>query len=160
MADFRTIPLTQGQVAIVDAEDYERLNQFEWYAAWYPKAKAFYALRGDYSSGRRITISMHREIMHATKGQLVDHKDGATLDNRKGISLRIATRSQNGANRKIHANNASGFKGVCKQGNRWGAMIRKDRKLRHLGYFSTPEAAHEAYKQAARIVHGEFARAS
>ncbi len=28
--DFRLIPLTQGQFAIVDAEDYDRLAQHKW----------------------------------------------------------------------------------------------------------------------------------
>ena len=39
----RHIPLSQGQVAIVDAEDYEFLMQWNWYAAWMPSTQSYYA---------------------------------------------------------------------------------------------------------------------
>ena len=47
---FKTIPLTQGQVAIVDAEDYERLSRRNWYAQWCPKTRSYYANTGPQQS--------------------------------------------------------------------------------------------------------------
>ncbi len=40
--DIKHIPLTRGKFAIVDAEDYERLNRYKWHAIcirgkWYAR---------------------------------------------------------------------------------------------------------------------------
>ena len=59
----KEITLTQGQIAIVDDEDFEFLNQFKWYA--HKSNKTFYAGRNItmQSQSKRKTIFMHREIM-------------------------------------------------------------------------------------------------
>ncbi|MHC4173087.1 MAG: hypothetical protein ACYST5_09130, partial [Planctomycetota bacterium] len=57
--DFRLIPLTQGQFAIVDAEDYHRLAQHKWCAV--KGRDTFYAQR--FKDGK--IVGMHREIMRA-----------------------------------------------------------------------------------------------
>lgn len=41
--------------------------------------------------------------------------------------------------------------------DRWLAQINVNKKKIHLGYFSTPEEAHEVYKKAALEHFGEFA---
>jgi AP2 domain len=56
--------------------------------------------------------------------------------------------------------NKVGFKGVTFEKRRFRAQITKDDKQYHLGYFATPEAAHAAYVEAAKRLHGEFARGS
>jgi hypothetical protein len=38
------------------------------------------------------------------------------------------------------------------------AQIKHQRKQHHLGYFDTAEEAHAAYAEAARRLHGTFAR--
>src|SRR5208282_6916814 len=48
---------------------------------------------------KQKTIRMHRLLLGARPGQQVDHGDGNGLNNRRN-NIRIATRSQNGANRK------------------------------------------------------------
>jgi hypothetical protein len=77
-------------------------------------------------------------------------------------NLRLATSSQNAANKKKHSNNTSGFKGVHlrKGTSRWAAAIRVGQKRIHLGFFSTPEQAHAAYAAAAKEHFGEFARSA
>ncbi len=84
----------------------------------------------------------------------IDHKDHNSL-NDKIDNLREATQSQNSANSKLAINNKSGFKGVSyfKITNKWRAVIR----TKHLGYFDTPEEAHEAYMKAAKLYFKEFA---
>ncbi len=54
----------------------------------------------------------------------VDHINGVRHDNRI-VNLRLVTRSQNAANRKLHKNNTSGIKGVswCKYRKKWVAQI-------------------------------------
>lgn len=85
----------------------------------------------------------------------LDHINLVRDDNRIE-NLRECTQAQNMANRNLQANNTSGFKGVTKaktQG-KWLAYVGR----RHLGTFDTPEAAHEAHKNAALALYGEFTR--
>lgn len=79
--------------------------------------------------------------------------------------MRVCTNNGNAKNRKLNANNKSGFKGVYRNGYkgkkglpaRWVATIQSDGKTISLGSFSTKEEAHEAYRSAAVELHGEFA---
>ena len=92
---------------------------------------------------------------------MIDHRDGNSTNNRWS-NLRLATASQNNANRRRSLDNTAGYKGVSLVPNsrrRWRAVIHKNRRRIHLGTFATPEAAHAAYVTAARKVHGKFARA-
>lgn len=151
--EYRIIPLTRGQVAIVDAEDFERLSKRKWCAMWNSWGKAFYAT--SHSGGRLIHMS--REVLGVDC--FVDHRDRNTLDNRKK-NLRPATRAQNAWNRGKLSTNRSGFKGVHwdKNGRCWRAKIEANGVRHKLGKFPTAQAAHEAYKAAALELHGEFAR--
>lgn len=91
----------------------------------------------------------------------VDHVD-RDKDNNTWLNLRAATASQNRANAKVNSNNRSGLKGVSyfPRHGTWGAYIKKNGHKIWLGSFASPDAAHAAYAEAARQVHGEFARAS
>lgn len=145
-----TIPLTQGQVALVSEQDYETLKQFKWYANWVPAMNGFYALST--IDGR--AIAMHRYILGCGT-ESVDHKNGDTLDNRRD-NLRPCTDTQNQGNRKLNANNTSGFKGVSwlKRKKRWRAAIGK----KEIGMFLDKHDAARAYDKAAIEYFGEFAR--
>ncbi|HEY3620751.1 MAG TPA: AP2 domain-containing protein [Candidatus Sulfotelmatobacter sp.] len=156
---YRLIPLTRGQTAIVDVEDYDRLSGHYWNAHWNPLSKSFYAVRNVRlpTAERRYTASyMHNEVMQVPRG--IDHKRCEdTLDNRKS-NLRHANASQQGANQAIRADNKSGYKGVfLKDNGRYRAKVFKDRKQYDAGTHSTAEEAARAYDALARELHGEFA---
>jgi hypothetical protein len=105
-------------------------------------------------------VSMHREIMNAPAGLLIDHRNRDTLDNRRN-NLRLATYSQNGCNSKIDkTKTTSKFRGVrfIKKTGKWAANIRINGKKTWLGSFKTEIDAAKAYDAAAREYHGEFAR--
>jgi len=89
--------------------------------------------------------------------QAIDHINGNKLDNRVE-NLRLATHQQNMWNRR--AKGGRPLKGITRVGNKWAAQIRVNGTTLHLGYFSTPEAAHNAYVAKARETFGEYARAS
>lgn len=130
--------------------------------------EAFTALAG---TGYRYG-SIHKKMYGATrviwavktgewpKGE-VDHINGDILDNR-WENLRIATHSQNGKNRGAPSNNTSGYKGVSfhRKNGKWRAAIHSEGKKYHLGYFNSAELASQAYEEAAKIHHGNFARIS
>lgn len=151
------IPLTQGKAAIVDAVDFEWLSQWKWCA--YRDGKTWYARRsGRSQDGKRITVSMHREILDAHPGVEVDHRNADGLDNRR-VNLRLATKAENGRNRLTPINNTSGYKGVYwhERHRKWYAQITVEKKRAHLGHFDSAEDAARAYDKVAKEVYGDFA---
>ncbi len=86
----------------------------------------------------------------------IDHKDGNRSNNRIS-NLREATSNQNNANRS-RPRGRSGYRGVSwhSRAKRWQAQIRKNGTQQHIGLFTDPREAAEAYQRAAREIHGEF----
>jgi hypothetical protein len=91
-------------------------------------------------------------------GEIDHQKPGTRADNRWN-NLRPSNHSENLSNRPQQINNLLGLKGVSSN-HKGGfyARIQARGKTRHLGTFTTPETAHAAHAQAARELHGEFAR--
>lgn len=152
----KTIPLTQGKVAIVDDEDYEILKQFKWYAV--KCDSTFYAQRKARSEHKRITTRMHREVINPPAGFFCDHKNGDGLDNRRD-NLRIVTNAQNQMNKGIYKTSTTGVKGVIIDHGKYRASIKLNGRSKHLGMFKTVEEASAAYQKAAKELFGEYARA-
>lgn len=153
-AQARIIFLSQGQFALVDESDFDKIKGFSWHPSWQPRARGYYVM----AKIEKKTIYMHRVIMEPPEGMTVDHINHNPLDNRR-CNLRLATRSQNQMNHRVQRNNTSGFKGVhlFKRTGKYRAYIMVMGKEKHLGYFVTAEEAHAAYCAAAAELHGEFA---
>lgn len=154
---YRFIALTQNQITVVDAQDYEWLKQWIWRAIWNPITKSFYAVRTDENNSHH-NIPMAREILGCGPEEKADHINHDTLDNRRE-NLRKATNSQNASNGRLRSNNTSGFVGVHwdKSINKWVSRIKINGKEVHLGCFIFAKKAAFAYDEAARKLHGEFA---
>jgi len=90
------------------------------------------------------------------KGLTIDHKDHDKSNNTKE-NLRVATKTENQANKPISKRNTSGFKGVTKSGNKWYAQISIGSKETYLGTFELAEDAAMAYNDAALTHFGSFA---
>lgn len=155
----KNIPLSQGQFSNVDDDDFEKLSQYKWYAAYSKTSKSYYAARTTTINGKRKNILMHREILGVTNPNiLVDHIDHNTLDNRKQ-NIRLATNSLIQGNSRKQSNNTSGLKGISflKRTGKWYSQIMINGKKNHLGYFGNAIDAAKAYNDAARKYFGEFA---
>lgn len=131
----KKIALTSGKFALVDDEYYDKLNTHKWLYS-----KLGYAARYDYSAQPRRYVLMHREVISARPGQIVDHINRNRLDNTSS-NLRIVTRSQNASNTNRIVKGCSYFKPYDK----WMARITTNGKTKFLGYFSTQEEATAAY---------------
>jgi hypothetical protein len=154
---FRRIKLTQGKYAIVDPEDFERLNKFKWYAA--KDTRTFYAHRHKRVGKKYISIGMHREILDPPGHLIVDHINHNGLDNLKA-NLRLATCAQNSYNRRqFRKNKSSKYIGVSwkERTKKWAAIICYKRENIIIGYFKDEIQAAKAYDEAAQKYHGEFA---
>jgi hypothetical protein len=151
------VTLTKGYHAIIDAIDVERVTGWNWSVV--VSSGVAYACRSERSGGVRRVVMMHRVIIDAPIGMEVDHKDGDSLNNRR-LNLRLATRCQNNQNQRRPVSNTSGVKGVQfeRRRGKWRAIIYANRKNIWLGYFSSRDAAREAYAKASRKYHGEFGR--
>mgnify|MGYP001275661755 CR=1 FL=1 len=154
----KEIQLTNGGVALVDDEDFGEINCFKWFA--HKEHGVIYAWRHQYNGHRKYgAMKMHRQIMKAKTGEILDHADSNGLNNQKS-NLRFCSNSQNLCNARIRNNNTSGFKGVSyhRQNKRWRATINKDGKQVSLGCYGTPGEAALAYNRKATELFGEFAR--
>lgn len=151
----RTVPLTQGQVAIVDEEDYERATVHLWFAHWNKNIRGYYARC---SIGGRL-VGLHSFILGDLGGLLPDHVNGDSLDNRR-CNLRPATHSENQCNTKTYTSNRTGFRGVHQhsQTGAYVAQISFQRKTHHLGCFKTAEGASKRYEEKRAELHGQFKR--
>lgn len=154
----KSIPLTQGQFALVDDADYEWLMQWKWRYCKSVANRYGYAFRSFGKYTDRHTTSMHREIMKANRGQPVDHIDHDGLNNQRH-NLRLCTTSQNGCNARVFRKKYSQLRGVSfhKKDKRWQSQIVHLGKCIYLGRFGSPEEAARAYDAAATRLHGQFA---
>lgn len=148
----------------VDDEDFDSLNKWKWKANTKKAKKAIvhrisHPPRKLRREGKRSkTIYIHREIMKAPKGLVVDHIDGDTLNNQKS-NLRICTQGENGRNRKKQTGkSSSAFKGVSKKNKSFCASIRCGKKNYYIGTFRDEIDAARAYNIYAVILHKEFAK--
>ncbi len=93
----KEIRLTQGKRAIIDKEDYKKVIKYKWraYKSRTKYKETFYAMTdAKQSNGKYKTLYLHRLIMDAPKGYVVDHLNRDGLDNRK-LNLKVVTQKEN-----------------------------------------------------------------
>jgi len=128
---------------------------FEFY-----KKQNWYWMQGYVRTTKNPRMFLHRIIIGAKKGEIVDHKNGNRSDNRKS-NLRIVTRAQNNTNRRVSSKKRSScYKGVFWRADIrcWKAIIQSNGKKFYLGNFKTQEEAAHEYDEYARRLHGKYAR--
>lgn len=158
------IPLTKGQVAIVDDDMYDYLSQWKWHVArtrHTTRRVEYYATRRKWirdSEGRKkqLYIPMHKVVWEMKNGpvpvgMVVDHVHQSTLDNRMA-ELRILTQRESRANRRPW--NCINLRGVYPHGNKFKARIRINKVYVYLGSFDTPEEASAVFEKKHRETYG------
>src|SRR5678815_886055 len=139
----KIIPLTQGKFALVDDDDFERLNAFKWHADVYKNS--IYV--GTNINGKKIR--MHRFILGLNDSKVFcDHIDHNWLNNQKS-NLRIVNNSQNLCNSRSRKNSISKYLGVCWHhvNKKWIAQITQDYKTKYIGSFDNEIQAAIAYNK-------------
>lgn len=126
----KVIALTKNKEAIVDDDDFIRVSQYKWRAQykrglWYARScRKIIKSR----NGKPTHLYLHRFILNAPAGSVIDHKSGNGLDNRKE-NLRFCTYTQNQANSRLRKD---GYRGVSflSSRNKWQARIRHNTNWR------------------------------
>ena len=146
---------SKGEAFYFDLEDYDLIKNYCWF-----KNNNEYIVATTRENGRTKMMFMHRLVMGLPEEIYdIDHIHGncSKNDNRK-TNLRIATRSQNIANKGLMSSNTSGVTGVTwnKNKEKWEANISTNCKRIYLGSYSNFEDAVKARKQAEEKYFGEF----
>lgn len=161
--EYAEIPLTQGQVALVDWEMFDVVNQFKWFAAWSSSGKYFYAVRNIRTvNGKRTRQYMAQFIWEykfgpIPKGFTIDHiLTERTLDNHLS-NLRLADKRGQKQNHGIPSNAAeyqSKYPGVSwhKGIQKWHSHIQFGKTKIHLGCYDSDEVGYAAYCWALKLL--------
>lgn len=145
----KQIALTQDYFALIDDDDYETVSLFNWCAVRCGNKGTHVYARTRFDGSK---IVMHRFILRKELADhpdaIVDHKNRNTLDNRRD-NLRLTDSSGNNLNKDWNAyalSRAKNAVGVCfdESTGKWKAYFRR----RHLGWFTTKEAALVARQKA------------
>lgn len=148
----KQIPLSNGEVTLVDDQDYAYLNQFSWRSKRSDGSKQLYHAVRDVAVGdKKLTIRMHRLITEADQDQMVLHINGDGLDNRRrNLQLRTVN---------PWTGRLSGFRGVHQVGfHRWRAEISYAGRVHLIGdAFVDPRMAAVAYDEVAARMFGSMA---
>lgn len=134
-----------------DWEDFQLIKQYTWIM------RDGYIVTNGHSNGTQKYIRMHRLIMDANPGVLIDHRKHARHDNRKE-KLRCADANTNHFNHEIYKNNTSGVTGVNwdADSKKWRARLWAYGKMYHLGRFEDFDDAVRARKEAEDKYFGKF----
>lgn len=100
---------------------------------------------------------MHRIIIGAPDGKIVDHINGDKLDNRKS-NLRIVDSYQNIWNSKNKRKTTTGVKNVTISNDGYQVRVQRNGKRHFIGLYKDLATAIKIATRARREYHGEFTR--
>ena len=140
----KNAPQLEGQVAGCVSPDSDGVERFR------------VTIDGKMYSRSRLNYYLYTG--HDPVNHYVDHEHFPKTNDHIS-NLRLATASENGANRKKSEGTTSKYKGVSwdKSRQKWQAKINAHGKWIWLGRFDTEEEASDAYMERARMIFGEHA---
>ena len=138
-----TITTPSGHLVIVDKDTAEWASKLKWNIC--PRGYARTWVRN--ADGTRKYVPMHRLVLRAKEGEIVDHKNRDKLDNRKK-NLRVVSSFVNSLNRSSQGK--SKYKGVAKHRSGWQVYAGG----KYVGLFTDEVVAAKAYDAAAKKIYG------
>ena len=130
LGDHALVELTQGKVALVDLDDVEKVQQYNWN----------YSSSTGYAYSGKVGTSMQQHLLgRAPEGMEISHEDRNKLNNRRS-NLRFVTFSENHYNTEQSDNSGISFH---KPSGKYQAYGIVDRKQKYLGLFPTEALAKE-----------------
>lgn len=150
----KEIPLQNGAVALVDDEDYEKVNKHIWSKSIIQNDILRVATRID---GNFVILS-HYILGEPKCNEIISFKNGDKLDFRKS-NLIIKSRYSMAVIGRGRKGSISKYKGVTwnKHKNKWQAQIKINGKNMFLGRFSNEDDAARKYNEAVRKFRGDEA---
>ena len=151
----KTMISASGQEYTVCNCHYEKVKDLRLYTNPYGYANFF---TRTYKPYKQSTHFLHRFIIGAQKGEMVDHIDQNKYNN-QCTNLRFTTYHQNALNRSLKRSNKSGYIGVSwhKQKQKWTARVHHNGKYESLGLHATAEEAAKARDIRIYQIEGDFA---
>lgn len=151
----REVPLTRGAVALVDDEDFERVNKLKWQLATNGYAMKSIRVKSTPDSRTKdalVSVYMHRFILNAPADLDVDHLDGNKINNQRH-NIQLCTARENAVNWK--RSNITNYRGVYENKSRFGAKLwLPGGPGVYVGTYDSPEEAAIAYDIVALTVFG------
>lgn len=136
------------QECLIDTEDLILAKSIGKHKSWF----GYYEKNNDsfYITSTKPYIRIHRLITKCNIGEVIDHRDHNTLDNRKNNLLKTSNAGNNQNKKGSYKGNKSGYRGVQwnEVSKKWKAGIQVNKKAIHLGHFDTPEQANDVVMQA------------
>jgi hypothetical protein len=146
------IPLSQGQVAVVDDADHPLLAGFRWPYRAERNGRQGYAVRHVKAGGKDWLSYLHREIMQPPPGHEVIFRNGDRLDCRRE-NLKVVTKEEAWQHhRRARSNSQSGIKGISHnpRPRTWSVDIYRNGQAWRVGTFLTLNEAQDAHQEALR----------
>lgn len=139
---------------LIDDDSYDVVKGYKWMLLG--SAPYLYAI----SYHDNTHTLMHRLIAKANQGEIVDHINHNTLDNRKA-NIRVCSHCENMANRKMSKSNKTGVRGVYldtryKNKDVYRAEVRSNGE-RHRKTFTSLDDAKHWVMEMSKHLHGNFA---
>lgn len=152
------ILMSSGLVTWVDRSDFDLVSGHHWWSSRGAGSQVTYAVAKNPSASGPAHIRLHRVVLSALPGQLVDHIDFDGLNNRRS-NLRVCGHVENTRHQR-RITGQSGFRGVHwdRHRNRYRIGVTINGRMRKFGgTFTCPIEAAKAFDRYAREHYGEFA---